>query len=192
MRGCLNWFGVALAVLGLGSAGQARDYELTSYTVDCGGVTIASGGDYEAGVTAGQPEVGVQAGGQYTLESGFWFAACDEDVDCNDHDACTVDTCNAFQQCVYTAVNCDDDNICTIDGCDTETGCLHDPVDCSDDDLCTDDYCDPAAGCLHDPVICDDGDRWTRDRCDPAVGCVYLPRGLRAPPPPLWKVDEGR
>jgi hypothetical protein len=79
-------------------AQSGSDYEMTWYTVDSGGVTFATGGDYEAGVTVGQPEMAVQTGGDYTVESGFWYASaggpsCTDDEECDDSDACTYDAC---------------------------------------------------------------------------------------------------
>ena len=48
------------------------EYDLTWWTVDGGGGTVASGGYTLAG-TAGQPEAGaILAGGDYTLVGGFW------------------------------------------------------------------------------------------------------------------------
>jgi len=51
---------------------------------------------------------------------------CAEDLDCNDGNKCTVDTCTDGE-CNHPAVNCNDDNSCTIDSCSTETGCVHTP-----------------------------------------------------------------
>ena len=78
MRASFICVAAALAVLGLVSATHAQsggDYEMTWYTVDGGGVTAATGGDCQVGATVGQPEMTVQIGGDYTVESGFWFAS---------------------------------------------------------------------------------------------------------------------
>jgi hypothetical protein len=51
-------------------------YDLTWNTVDNGGVTFSTGGGYELGGTAGQPDAAVWSGeGGYTLSGGFWGAA---------------------------------------------------------------------------------------------------------------------
>lgn len=118
---------------------------------------------------------------------------------CDDHDACTNDTCDADYQCIYTPVNCDDGLRCTGDICDPSTGCVHAPMDCStgsvcvtyscteatgacvlvgkkfcaDHNACTDDTCDSELGCLHAPILCNDHDRCTQDSCDPRVGCIH-------------------
>jgi hypothetical protein len=70
-------------------------------------VKAAAGGDYTAGATIGQPDVGEQTGGDYTVLSGFWPAAaqmaCANDADCDDGDVCTWDQCVDFW-CVHEDV----------------------------------------------------------------------------------------
>ncbi len=57
--------------------------------------------------------------------------SCGAPGDCDDHDACTVDTCDAPNGCRHTpttnATACADDDPCTDDTCDpdTQTGCRH-------------------------------------------------------------------
>ena len=59
--------------------------------------------------------------------------SCAAADDCDDHDACTVDTCDAPNGCRHTpttnATACADDDPCTTDACDPEApgGCLHTP-----------------------------------------------------------------
>jgi len=52
-------------------------YDLTWWTVDSGGETVAIGGEYTLLTTAGQPDADPVAsgGGEYTLLSGFWPSA---------------------------------------------------------------------------------------------------------------------
>ena len=47
-------------------------YDLTWSTVDGGGATFSTGGDYTLGGTIGQPDAGLLTGGDYTLGGGFW------------------------------------------------------------------------------------------------------------------------
>jgi hypothetical protein len=47
-------------------------YDLTWNSVDGGGATFSSGGDYTLGGTGGQPDAGVMKGGDYTIGGGFW------------------------------------------------------------------------------------------------------------------------
>ena len=47
-------------------------YNLSWWTVDGGGGTFSTGGDYTLGGTIGQPDAGLLTGGDYTLGGGFW------------------------------------------------------------------------------------------------------------------------
>ena len=49
-----------------------RSYDLSWWTVDGGGATFNSGGGYNLGGTAGQPDAAVWSGGGYILAGGFW------------------------------------------------------------------------------------------------------------------------
>jgi hypothetical protein len=44
-------------------------------TIDGGGYTFASAGQYRLGGTTGQPDAGLLKGGGYTLAGGFWGGA---------------------------------------------------------------------------------------------------------------------
>lgn len=62
-----------LALLAGGEATQAQGgYDLSWWTVDDGGATFSSGGNYTLGGTAGQHDAGALSGGNYTLSGGFW------------------------------------------------------------------------------------------------------------------------
>lgn len=69
------------------------EYELVWYTIDAGGVTSNSGGDYSLGGTIGQADTQTHAGGDYELRKGFWVGACEGCLDCEDEDYCTCDAC---------------------------------------------------------------------------------------------------
>jgi hypothetical protein len=73
------------------------------------------------------------------------------------------------------AVNCDDGNACTVDSCDAPTGaCLHSPLSCDDGIGCTVDSCDPKAGCGHAPdaTLCPAQPHCDSARvCSPTTGC---------------------
>ncbi len=84
------------------------------------------------------------------------FDCTDGEDCCDDGNACTVDTCDPVNGCVYTTLDCDDNDVCTTDSCNPETGCVHTPVDCDDNISCTVDRCNnnPTAGplgCSHTP-----------------------------------------
>ena len=66
---------VAIAVLLLATVVQAQsggEYDLSWWTVDGGGTTYSTGGDYVLGGTTGQPDAAVWSGGDYVLAGGFW------------------------------------------------------------------------------------------------------------------------
>jgi hypothetical protein len=61
-----------LLVSGLSALAQSG-YDLSWWTVDGGGATASTGGGYELGGTAGQPDAGLLSGGSYALSGGFWY-----------------------------------------------------------------------------------------------------------------------
>ncbi|MGD9029068.1 MAG: hypothetical protein PVG25_04585 [Anaerolineae bacterium] len=63
---------VASHVQGTALAQSAGPYDLTWSTIDAGGDTLSTGGDYTLGGTIGQPDASVLRGGRYTLAGGFW------------------------------------------------------------------------------------------------------------------------
>ncbi len=123
--------------------------------------------------------------------------------DCDDQDACTVDSCDSISgDCRHEPISCDDGNRCTLDGCEPAAGCAHDPISCDDANECTSDSCDTTEGCVHadfdgecedgDPctegevcaggtcgggtaVDCSDQNPCTMDSCEAASGCVNTP-----------------
>jgi hypothetical protein len=102
----------------------------------------------------------------------------DVPVDCDDHLACTIDTCSDALGCQY-ADACDDGNPCNgAETClqfGTEHLCLDGvPLNCDDGDACTVDQCRPT-GCAHDALDCDDHDPCTIDGCDRTTGCTHVP-----------------
>ncbi|KYQ92466.1 extracellular matrix protein [Tieghemostelium lacteum] len=76
--------------------------------------------------------------------------------------------------CVSNPVDCNDHNECTIDTCNPRIGCVNTPKDCQDNDRCTIDSCDPQTGCISEPVVCFNPNQCNSvGICDPKVGCVY-------------------
>ncbi len=49
------------------------DYDLSWNTIDGGGFTFSSGGEYTLGGTIAQPDAGLMTGGDYTILGGFWI-----------------------------------------------------------------------------------------------------------------------
>jgi uncharacterized membrane protein len=54
------------------AAQSGGGYTLTWSNADAAGWTFSSGGGYVLGGTAGQPDAGLLAGGEYMLGGGFW------------------------------------------------------------------------------------------------------------------------
>ena len=81
--------------------------------------------------------------------------------------------------CVGANVNCDDKNVCTSDSCDPGVGCAHKPnaLPCDDGNACTsgdtcqDGACKPGVNDIS--VTCDDGNPCTDDGCSPKLGCTH-------------------
>ena len=69
---------LGLVLLGVVSAAWAASpaatYDLTWYSIDGGGGSVA-GGVYSLGGTVGQADAGVLQGGVYSLNGGFWAGA---------------------------------------------------------------------------------------------------------------------
>lgn len=133
----------------------------------------------------------------------FNVPSCPSDgLVCNGEELCSIFVGGCFQG---SPPNCDDADACTIDSCVEPTGCRHVPVNCADANACTEDACDPATGCSNTPiegccqtaadcpadacterrcaggtctagtsVTCDDGNPITTDGCDPATGCTHV------------------
>jgi len=98
----------------------------------------------------------------------------------DDEDICTLDHCQGGN-CTHPEVDCDDDNECTTDTCRSATGCEYDPrpdgTGCEDDGYrCSDDECYNGF-CTHPPKECADGNECTYDGCDSETGsCVFPDR----------------
>jgi len=59
-------------------------FDLNWNTIDGGGATYLTGGAFQLGATAGQPDAGTMSGGAFTLGGGFWHGvapSCYPDCD---------------------------------------------------------------------------------------------------------------
>jgi len=100
-----------------------------------------------------------------------------KELDCDDGNLCTNDSCNQVVGCVHTnnSNECDDFDPCTVDDYCAGGVCIgSEGLDCSDDNSCTDDYCTPMAGCSHTPnaIACDDGNVCTVGDACKGGACV--------------------
>jgi hypothetical protein len=98
-------------------------------------------------------------------------------VPCEDGSKCTAgDTCNGSSCVPGPELNCEDDNPCTNDSCNPDLGCVHldADLDCDDGNLCTtDDHCVEGKCVFVDNLPCNDQNLCTTDTCVPSIGCVY-------------------
>jgi len=102
---------------------------------------------------------------------------------CDDGDACSYgETCSTGACTGGTNLNCDDQNACTADSCDKTNGCVHtaqngacsDANECTVNDSCTGGACVGQAA----PPCTSDGNLCTDDTCDPTLGCIYSNNAL--------------
>lgn len=61
-----------VGVVGIAHAQSGGGYNLEWNTIDGGGITFATGGNYTLGSAIGQPDAGSLSGGNYVLAGGFW------------------------------------------------------------------------------------------------------------------------
>jgi hypothetical protein len=59
---------------GLAYAQVGGNFNLSWSTIDGGGGTFSTGGQYRVGGTTGQPDAGSMSGGRYRINGGFWAA----------------------------------------------------------------------------------------------------------------------
>ena len=102
---------------------------------------------------------------------------CTEDVECDDGNACTINTCGADNLCDNTDLPCDDGAWCNgEESCDPDSGCSAGIPQVTDDNVsCTADFCDEATQTvLHvaQDGLCDN-DIWCdgTETCDELLGC---------------------
>jgi hypothetical protein len=129
------------------------------------------------------------------------LAPCAGEEDCDDRDACTVETCLGgycdhtpvgASNCCNTDADCADRGACATATCTfnrcgyrpkLEEGCCADAIECNDGLACTVDECAsftcvyrPAGpGCCLTDADCDDGNACTADRCAADRSCRYEP-----------------
>lgn len=109
--------------------------------------------------------------GTVTVAAG----SCVVDMDCDDSNPCTTDTCPAGV-CVYTNNTdpCDDGDACTTaDTCSLGACVGGAPPNCDDGNDCTADSCNPASGCVNtvlaDGTVCGGA---TAGLCDAQDTCL--------------------
>jgi len=113
-------------------------------------------------------------------QQGQCAQLCENDFDCDDDIACTVDFCDSTSgRCRHSANNnyCDDGLYCNgTESCNTSFGCMPGmPIVCNDGFTCTVDYCDENSrdcAVTTNDAICNDGNPCTINKCEEGIGCV--------------------
>ena len=163
--------------LDTGECSFAPDHE--GFPCEDGGLCTLGDKCVEGVCTAGM-QVNCNDGNPCTADSCIADSGCVHEnnvAPCNDGNLCTAGDACGDGACVPGAEkSCDDGNTCTDDGCDPETGCTHLPnkLECDDDNGCTlGDHC--AAGwCTFSGLkSCNDGNPCTDDACDTEAGCTH-------------------
>ena len=98
-------------------------------------------------------------------------------VPCSDGNECTIGDSCVGGVCHFSGdLDCDDNNSCTTDTCAAANGCIHtfNQQVCSDGDACTaGDHCVDGKCQAGEPLDCDDGNNCTTEACDPVQGCLF-------------------
>lgn len=109
--------------------------------------------------------------------------ACDIDLDCDDANLCTVDSCKNGQ-CINPLVEglaCNDSNACTTNDKCVAGVCKGSGLVCNDNNVCTTDSCALIGGCKYmpvgnaDKVGCTDGDVCTTNDVCVDGSCAGAP-----------------
>jgi len=102
-------------------------------------------------------------------------APCDDGNICSLNDKCNQGLCLPGQD-----LNCDDGNGCTNDSCHKKTGCkaTANTAKCDDGQGCTGEDTCKAGTCVGSPISCDDGNDCTADACDAKTAkCLHVAKG---------------
>lgn len=86
-------------LMGVVAGASAAQLEISWHTIDGGGVTISTGGDFELSGTIGQPDAGpVMTNGGFELTGGFWFET--PPGDCNRTGNVDLQDYASFEPCL--------------------------------------------------------------------------------------------
>ena len=106
-------------VTGLAQSASAQPFDISWYTIDCGGGT-STGGAFQLSGTIGQHDTGVMSGGQYTLTGGYWSGAGEAPcyADCDGSGTLDIFDFLCFQNSFVSgepyACDCDPAPVCDI------------------------------------------------------------------------------
>lgn len=95
---------IAVTLAAAAVIAAADDFEITRYTVDCGG-GYSAGGNFDLEGTIGQHDAGYMAGGDFELSGGYWTTAasnCACPGDANGDQKVDGADVQSFVQCFIT------------------------------------------------------------------------------------------
>jgi hypothetical protein len=167
-------------------AGEAKHW---CFKGKCQGYQCAVDADCKSGQTCSK----------LTYECNDPPKGCTSVAQCDDKDACTVDSCTLAGQCEHKAIggccaidgDCNDNDACTLDKCVSgkcswtpQGKCCKADAECDDKQPCTQDLCNggvcahkPAVGCCLSNAECDDNNPASSDSCVQGK-CAYGYKGL--------------
>src|SRR5439155_1337610 len=106
-----------------------------------------------------------------TCDTGTGVCQAGAPLNCDDHDACTTDSCDPMSGCVHDSVDCNSHSPCIMDSCDPMSGCVHTSITgcCTADGDCPQDFCTTGVQTCMDntcqppgmPADCDDSNPCT-------------------------------
>ena len=189
-----------------GTCAQAPDGTTCSDGATCNGMEICQSGNCRAGdqVTCDDGNIctsdacvegrgcvyetredgsfcsnGDMCDGQETCLNGACIPG--EPRECDDRDACTRDTCEPSEGCVFVdlpdGAPCGEGDLCSSEWVCEQGACVQGSgmAGCEDQDVCTEEFCDPDLGCMYPLRDCSDENPCTEDWCDAVEGCWYSP-----------------
>lgn len=93
----MNYFKYTLLSLIAGAcistAATAQDFDIHWYTIDGGGISTSTGGDFSLSGTIGQPDAGTLSNDTFTLDGGFWPGMTAGGGDCNGSETISKTKC---------------------------------------------------------------------------------------------------
>ncbi len=150
---------------------------------DCNGVDVCQDGECVPGGPMDCDDDNTCTADQCIPGTGCVHDPLPGGTPCNDGDVCTVGDSCAGGVCSGSPADCDDHDPCTTDVCDALSGCVHttlpDGTGCGGgvcgQAVCVQGVCEPVGS----GVSCEDYDPCTRDWCDSELGCQHevLPDG---------------
>ena len=147
----------------------------------CNGAEIC-----QAGVCTSTTPLNCDDGNPCTTDVCLAISGCQHTALANGTSCADTTVCNGAETCTSGAcvsgapLNCNDGNACTLDTCDAAAGCRHTPFSngtpCPDGTVCNGAEACQAGACMPNaPLNCNDGNACTTDTCNAVSGCINTP-----------------